>query len=231
MLRKLERAGGFQAIEPLVERLMWQGRAEANVRFFVAHADASTPDTPSPDALEMAVLKLAWRLAPTWRVTRTHRAACRANGGLSPMRRRRPRCPAAAGRFGGTAWLRRRTSPRRCWAVRRTGGERGGGQGVWGLSCPLPGACIGRRAARRPGALSGPPHHRFALLLIASSAGAAGARGCFHSIPGVPRSAGRQTPTAVPHRRAPQGLAAIMAARWPGPGRWRSQPCPLTCTC
>ncbi len=63
MLRKLERAGGFQAIEPLVERLMWQGRAEANVRFFVAHADASTPDTPSPDALEMAVLKLAWRLA------------------------------------------------------------------------------------------------------------------------------------------------------------------------
>ena len=123
MLRKLERAGGFQAIEPLVERLMWQGRAEANVRFFVAHADASTPDTSSPDALEMAVLKLAWRLAPTWRVTRTHRAACRASGGLSPMRRHHPRCPAAAGRFGGTAWLRRRTSPRRCWAVRRTGGE------------------------------------------------------------------------------------------------------------
>ena len=99
MLRKLERAGGFQAIEPLVERLMWQGRAEANVRFFVAHADASTPDTPSPDALEMAVLKLAWRLAPTWRVTRTP-------GGLSGEWRAEPDAAAPP------------TLPGGCWQIR-----------------------------------------------------------------------------------------------------------------
>ena len=65
MLRKLERAGGFKAVDVQVERLLWQGRQEAHTRFALA-----LPAQPI-DALHQALLQLAWRLAPTWRVTRS----------------------------------------------------------------------------------------------------------------------------------------------------------------
>ncbi len=83
MLRKLERAAGFRAIDPVVERLEWDGRQQAHVGFFVDHPQAS-----SPEALHTALLQLSWRLAPTWRVSSV-------NGDLSAEWRNAPDWPLA----------------------------------------------------------------------------------------------------------------------------------------
>ncbi len=64
LLRKLERLAGFTALDPSVERILWEGRKEAHATFMVAHTVASTQDA------QAALLELSWRLSPTWRITR-----------------------------------------------------------------------------------------------------------------------------------------------------------------
>lgn len=65
MLKKLERMAGFKAVDPVVEKLRWDGQAIAHVSFLVEHMVQDWPTA------QQAMLALAWKLAPTWRMTRS----------------------------------------------------------------------------------------------------------------------------------------------------------------
>lgn len=55
ILKKLEHLAGFKAIDPIVEKLRWEGQAIAHVSFFVAYAARDW------QAAQHALLNLAWK--------------------------------------------------------------------------------------------------------------------------------------------------------------------------